>query len=256
MATAIIITDAGRAYIKAMGNPQGPHQLACELVGTQLAGWFGLPVFDYSILSIDSEIDEILFFNGKKADSGPAFVTKAETGYSLGGKENELEKLDNPDAISYLVVFDTWTRNIDRYPPDLKLRHPNRDNVFLKDLGSGTFHLIAMDHSCCFNWGRDLNLRILDIENVKDAGLYGLFPEFIHKVRQDVVEKAITQLRLIDENIVDQMIQTVPKEWNVDKKTRIAWKEMICQRATFVADTIMDKIAKQCWPNQFFDTQS
>jgi len=30
MGTAEIETDAGRAYIKAMGNRQGPHQLACE----------------------------------------------------------------------------------------------------------------------------------------------------------------------------------------------------------------------------------
>ena len=36
MGTARIITDAGKAYIKAMGNRQGPHLLAVELIATRL----------------------------------------------------------------------------------------------------------------------------------------------------------------------------------------------------------------------------
>ncbi len=259
MGTAKIVTDTGKAYIKAMGNPQGPHQLACELVGTQLADWLGLPTFEFALMNINADVDEIFFFNGNKADSGPAFVTKAVDGFGLGGKEKELENLVNHDAISYLVVFDTWTRNCDRFPPDLKLRQPNRDNVFLEVLreqDKGQFRLLAIDHSCCFNWGRDLSPIITNIDIVKDTGLYGLFPEFIPKVRQDFLEKAIERLRTIDENVVKKMIQLVPKEWNVDGNTKIAWKEMICRRAVFVAETIMNKIARKCWPNQFFDKQS
>ncbi len=34
MGTGRIVTDAGPAYIKAMGNRQGPHPLACEWVAT------------------------------------------------------------------------------------------------------------------------------------------------------------------------------------------------------------------------------
>lgn len=253
MCTARIVTDAGKAYIKAMGNPQGPHPLACELVGTQLADWFGLPTFEFALMNVNADVDEILFFNGNKADSGPAFVSKAVNGHNWGGKGKELDSLVNPEAISQLIIFDTWTRNCDRYPPDLKLRQPNRDNVFLEDLGQGSFRLIAMDQSCCFNWGRDLNPKIANIEIVKDARLYGLFPAFVPYVRQEVVEKAIEKLNLINDKIVEKMVNIVPGEWNVDKKTRIEWKEMICQRAVFVAETIMGTIAKQCWPGQLFD---
>jgi hypothetical protein len=60
MGTARIVTDAGRAYIKAMGNRQGPHQLACEWVATQLAEWFGLPTFEYALLPIDAEAGPLL----------------------------------------------------------------------------------------------------------------------------------------------------------------------------------------------------
>lgn len=41
--TLVAETDAGPGCLKAMGNPAGPHALACELVATRLAGVIGLP---------------------------------------------------------------------------------------------------------------------------------------------------------------------------------------------------------------------
>src|SRR5258707_135792 len=37
----------------------------------------------------------------------------------------ELDALINPESVARLVVFDPWTANCDRYPPDLTLRKPN-----------------------------------------------------------------------------------------------------------------------------------
>lgn len=79
MRTAEIMTDAGRSYIKAMGNPEGPHALACEYVGTQLARWFGLRTFDFALMNLE-EIDEIPLDKGRLAMPGPAFVSRAEQG--------------------------------------------------------------------------------------------------------------------------------------------------------------------------------
>ncbi len=61
MGTARIETDAGPAYVKALGNRQGPHPLACEWVATELARWFGLPTFETAIMRIDATTDEIPF---------------------------------------------------------------------------------------------------------------------------------------------------------------------------------------------------
>jgi hypothetical protein len=133
MGTARIVTDAGPAYIKALGNRQGPHPLACEWVGTNLARWFGLPTFEFALLRIDASVDEIPFLRGGIAASGPAFVTRAASGHTWGGSAEELASLVNPEALAHLVVFDTWTRNCDRYPADLTTRKPNYDNVFLED---------------------------------------------------------------------------------------------------------------------------
>jgi hypothetical protein len=98
MGTAKIVTDAGPAYIKALGNRQGPHPLACEWVGTQLARWFGLPTFDFALLTIDATVDEIPFLRGGKAASGTAFVTREAKGHPWGGDADGLKALSNPDA--------------------------------------------------------------------------------------------------------------------------------------------------------------
>lgn len=44
--TVRVTTDAGPGYLKALGNRGGPHRLAADWVGTQLARWLGLPTFD------------------------------------------------------------------------------------------------------------------------------------------------------------------------------------------------------------------
>ncbi len=256
MDTARIITDAGPAYIKAMGNRQGPHALACEYVGTQLAQWFGLPTFDFAILTLDAKEDEIPFLKGGWAASGPAFVTRAGAGHAWGGSEDELKCLVNPEAVSRLVVFDTWTRNCDRHPPDLSVRRPNYDNVFLEDVGpkdSGECRLVAMDHGHCFTSGEELNARVARIDLVKDTGLYGVFPGFRPFVKQADVEGAINGVRQVPQDAVAAFIESVPREWEVAPPAKTAWLDLICRRAEFVADTILEKIARVCWPEQLFD---
>lgn len=259
MDTARIVTDAGPAFIKAMGNRQGPHALACEYVGTQLARWFGLPTFDFAIMTIDAEVDEIPFLRGGCAQSGPAFVTRAAAGHTWGGSEDELKCLVNPEAISRLVVFDTWTRNCDRHPPNLSARRPNYDNVFLEDVGpkgAGQCRLLAMDHGHCFTSGEELNTRASRIDYVKDAGLYGLYPGFRSRVRQADVESAIQDLRGLPRELVGSVVQSVPREWEVGEQARTAWIDLTFRRADFVADTILEKIARICWPGQLFDNRN
>jgi len=68
--TALVETDAGKGYLKALGGPEGPHTLACEWVAAQLARWFGLSTFDCAIVPVTEE-DEIPFHKGGKAQVGP-----------------------------------------------------------------------------------------------------------------------------------------------------------------------------------------
>jgi hypothetical protein len=257
MATARIKTDAGTAYIKAIGNNQGPHQLACELVGTALARLIGLPTFDYAIIQIDADLDRLELARGVRALSGSAFVTRALPQVPWDGTERELKRLVNPEDIALLVAFDTWTRNCDRHPPDHAQRRPNLDNVFLEKLGSGKnrrVRLIAMDHSCCFTCNNELVARNLrKIEWIRDDRLYGLFPAFKSTVRQSHARRAAKRLAAIDAGAVRSVVATIPSDWEVTGDIREALASSLVQRAAYVANEFVAKLSKQCWPEQLFD---
>ncbi len=256
MCTARIVTDAGKAYIKAMGNPQSPHLLAIELIATRLAQWFKLPVLDHALVRIDSEVDEIPFLRGGTAASGPAFVTRAITAHPWGGSADELKTLVNPEDIGRLVVFDTWVRNCDRYSQNLTSTRINYDNVMLEELDgsdAGNLRLIAMDHTHCFTCGGDLDSTVNHIDRVKDDSVYGLFPGFVSCVRQLDVDAAIADLSKLDVSFISSVVHELPDEWEVPRAAQVALRDVIVQRAGFVVQTLTPKLAATCWPGKLFD---
>lgn len=233
---ARIVTDAGPAYIKALGNPQGPHVLACDLVGTRLARWFGLQTFDDAILLL-GETDEVLLHDGRRTLPGPAFATREERGMPWSGDEEDLALLDNPEDLSRLVVFDTWLRNCDRHPPDLTARRPNYDNVFFSaERASGRrFRLVAMDHGHCFTCGKELTAHTATIEAVRDERAYGRFPAFVSRLRADVVQDGLARLGALPQAVVEQSVAAIPAAWDVASEARLALKMLITDRAAFLA---------------------
>jgi hypothetical protein len=61
-----VVTDQGKGYLKALGNPEGPQILAREWIGTNLAKRFGLSTFEFSIIEV-TEADELPFAKGGQA---------------------------------------------------------------------------------------------------------------------------------------------------------------------------------------------
>ena len=239
-----VTTDVGRAYIKPMGNRQGPHVLATDWVGTHLAKWFGLRTFDVAILSLGPD-DTFPLPRGYTARPGPAFAARALAGEPWGRSGLQLDLLVNPEDVTRLVVFDTWTLNCDCHHHDLTVRKPNYDNVYLSSEGvePGKRWLIAMDHGLCFiRSGEDLTTKLANIDKVQDEHVYGLFPEFRGKLREDMIIDCATRLREMDAATAKAMIGTVPREWEVSNAAREAWAELIYRRAGFVADNVREWI--------------
>jgi hypothetical protein len=108
--TAIVRTDAGLAYLKAINNPQSPHVLACDWIGTKLAWRFGLRTFDVAILELEDG-DEIPLDQNTKAEIGPALVARGEKGEPLVSPST-LRFVQNINDIPRLIVFDTWVRKV------------------------------------------------------------------------------------------------------------------------------------------------
>lgn len=235
-----VTTDAGRAYIKPMGNRQGPHVLATDWVGTHLAKWLGLSTFEIAILTLGAD-DVFDLPRGAKAMPGRAFASRALSGDPWGKSGLQLDQLVNPEDITRMVVFDTWTLNCDRHHHDITVRKPNYDNVYLSSEGvePGARRLIAMDHGLCFiRSGEDLTTKLANIEKVKNEHVFGLFPEFRDRLREDILNDCATRLCEMDAVTAQAMVDTVPKEWEVSVEVRKEWSELIYQRAGFVATNI------------------
>ena len=112
-ATVIVETDQGEGYLKAMGNPEGPHVLACEWVGTQLARRLGLLTFDIALVNVTDD-DDIPFAKGGKAQAGPAFITRKERGSSWSGSKRALlapGQPQGPHAVGALRYLDAQLRS-------------------------------------------------------------------------------------------------------------------------------------------------
>jgi hypothetical protein len=242
-ATAVlrVTTDAGKGYLKALGNPEGPHLLASDLLGTQLADWFELPTFQWSLMEVTSE-DELSFPSGKAVVHGPSFITKAEAGRVWGGSVEELKCLTNPSAVARLVVFDTWIRNRDRYRAEPPPPRANLNNVFFSTEGEpvGKARLIAMDHTHCFSDHTELTSRVAQIQTVKDERLYGLFPEFAPLVKRHWLEvtAAVGKLGEWKYESAAPLLAKIPAAWEVGDDTKAALADFLVQRADFLSANI------------------
>ncbi|MEQ1828087.1 MAG: HipA family kinase [Pirellula sp.] len=234
--TLIVETDAGLGYLKALGNPDGPHALVKEFIGTRLADLIGLPTFDYALIEV-AEIDDLPFFGRGRAEPGPAFVTRAEKGVTWGNDRRLLDKIDNIDVISGLIVIDTWLRNTDRYAP--AGFRVNLDNVFFSSETDDSFvSLRAMDFSHCIIYGGELTRRVKDIADVKDEDVFGLFPEFRKRINRTSIRHFASNVGKLARTEIDDVVSLVPTQWHLDQAVRTALVDFLVDRAAFVADTI------------------
>jgi hypothetical protein len=224
-----------------MGNPAGNDALACELVAGELAQLIGLKVPDFAVVNLDLNIS----MDGLGSMTcGPAFVSRALTGSTGDDADTFLKKLARPSDIARLVLFDTWIRNADRWPPDEGLQpYANYDNLFFSPKGR-KFDLIVLDHSHCFVGG-ELDDEIMDPDICTDQRIYGLFPCFVPYIDEASVVAAAEAIRAIDRPTVQSVIDSIPNQWGPLMRTKDAWVDVILTRAALVYDTAPEKLLQQ-----------
>ena len=230
----LVETDAGQAFAKFLGGKEGPHVLACELVGTRLAALLGLPVLDSILLSYPG-VPEIRLASGAKALIGTTWLTRRVDGFVWGRAAQDLKYLANPTDLAKLVLLDQWTRNCDRYRPE-PLR-VNANNVFLMREGAprGRFILMAMDHTHIFTCGRPLTRDLAKIDAVRDKTPFGLFPEFVGAMRQADAVAAVVGLESISNESIQGIVDSIPEDWEVEALVRTAIREFLTQRRDWLA---------------------
>lgn len=237
---ARIVTDSGPGYLKAINNPQGPHVLVCDWIGTHLAQRIGLQTFDVALLEL-TKGDEIPV-GDTLAQVGPCFVTRDEEGEPVGG-EKVLANIVNPQDIPVLIVFDTWVRNCDRYGPGMGQGGRPRmrlDNLFLSNEVAplGKFVLKAIDHGDILTCGRELTPRLAHIDFIRDEVLYGFFPIFSGYVTSEQIVAAGKILQAARPEMWADILNSIPDEWELSNAAREAIDRFLLERARFLVDNL------------------
>lgn len=231
-------SQGGRAFVKVLGNPEGPHRLAAEWIGARLGAWLGLAVPQHAIGEWPVALCEKVL-HGSDANAGPCFVTKALAGHVWGGTANELANIVNPGDVTRMVVLDTWLLNRDRCEPPGAGFGPNRDNVFIEEIGpGGAIRLVAIDHGHCLMPHAELTSRIADQSRLGDRQTYGLFPSLTHMLDQGIAQACGEQLAGLQRSMVEEVVREVPRQWDVPTAARTAIADLVCGRARTVADMI------------------
>jgi hypothetical protein len=131
------------------------------------------------------------------------------------------------------VIFDTWIRNHDRWPPEGDdIDRASLDNPFFTPEGR-KYDLVALDHSHCFIDG-DLEASLRDDYALGDDRLCGLFPEIAPFIDEATVLEAVDQLARVEVATVRQIMGSVPLVWGPSTVAREAWVDFIMARARLV----------------------
>ena len=247
------LDDGAHAFIKVMGNPEGPSALACEFIGTGAARLLGLPVFDVAIPEYPKELC-VPLDHGLVPQPGPCFAARFADGSSWDGRGALLDALEHPEHIPGLVVLDTWLRNPDRYLVRAGRTRKNLRNVFLREDGvpRGSFRLLAIDHTHVIRQDGELTSQCLSIDCERDDLLYGVFPEFVNRIDREDLEPFVEQLRrLTQTNDIDDLVRRTPKQWLPDGQVRQDLPGFIKRRAMHVATHVETRLATECKWDQF-----
>jgi len=242
------LDDGAHAFVKVMGNPEGPSALACELIGTGAARLLGLPVFDVAIPEFPKELCGPLE-HGLLPQPGRCFATRFVGGISWDGRGALLDALEYPEHIPGLVVIDTWLRNPDRYLVRGGRTRKNLRNVFLREDGvpRGAFRLLAIDHTHVIRQDGELTSQSLTIDRVHESLVYGLFPEFVNRIDREDLAPFVDRLRrLALTNEVDDLVQQTPREWLSNGQVRQDLPGFLKRRAIYVATHLEAWLATAC----------
>jgi len=240
-----VVTNDGPGFIKFLGNPEGPHVLAAEFVGTRLAGEMGLAILDWEVFPYDG-IPEIRLPSGNLAQAGSAWSTRKVEGFVWSGNPDDLTVISNPSDIAKLVLFDQWVLNCDRYRPEPRLRQ-NLHNVFFsrEDSESGKFRLLAMDHTHIFTCGGEFRPDMARLEKVRDPLAYGLFPGFVRFIRYEDAVAALAAMAVVDEVAIRTIVRDVPMDWQVSPEVREAMIDFLLQRRNWLVTNFVTSIFPQ-----------
>ncbi|MBB3311779.1 hypothetical protein FHT78_003544 [Rhizobium sp. BK196] len=172
----------------------------------------------------------------------PMFFSSAVDGTPRDGSGTFLSKLIHSEDVAKLVVFDTWIRNWDRYFNG----EANSENLLFVRSTKLKYSLVPIDHSNCFI-GSDPDFPTMPAPDiwVNDPAVYGKFPEFDDYITAKATNGALLKLSTLEKPFVVEVVNSVPVEWELNDAARSSLVDFICNRATYVVDTLAARLVDE-----------
>src|SRR5262249_32467994 len=102
--------------------------------------------------------------------------------------------------------------------------------------------LTAIDHTHCFGNGTQLTAGMASISAVRDERGFGRFPEFAAYLDKAAMQATCATLAAVTKEQLEPLVNSIPDEWEVAQSVRAAWLELLVQRASYVAATLIPKV--------------
>jgi hypothetical protein len=204
-------SQVGRNYI----------HLINEFIAAQLAQIAQIPIPDFSLITVDTDIlpSDFIFNHGKP--QGLCFGSKYLHDYVENVNSIDyiidiiIDRKDNFKVIEDIInicVFDVWLRNNDR--------SPNNPNLLIQEIGR-EIGLIAIDHSSIFT-GLRYSLIKNEIEEIPPIGdilvdkeLFSLLNDYLGIFIRSQIEKECDLIANISDNVVTNIVNNIPAAWPV-----------------------------------------
>ncbi|MFK9094775.1 HipA family kinase [Bacillus salipaludis] len=221
----IRFTDGNDYVVKFKNNPTGTRTLVNEYVAGKLAVLVNLPVTPFRIVYISQnfiEANPSLFQSGFRSGNQFASLFITDTTY-LPQKMDPDHPIPimNKDQLAGIIAFDYWLGNVDR----------NRKNLLLKPIQDTGFQFFIIDHGHCFTHSNWTVETLKTIPNMSNSWRKA-HKHYISMLEGDGlagVAEHITKIIAIHRNTIEEIVNSIPADWEVSDLEREALIEFLIE---------------------------
>ncbi|WP_102344937.1 HipA family kinase [Bacillus sp. Marseille-P3661] len=210
-----ILFSNGRQYaVKFKNNPSGTRILVNEYIAGRLGQILSLPIVPFEVVKINDDfINEHPILLQRKFTSGSQFASLfIDNCIQLErDSQNENITVSNKNHLAKIIVFDLWIGNTDR----------KENNVLLEPNGQGEYFLYMIDHGRCFS---NAKWTVKTLEKMPKLevtlNVHKWFAGLLQS--ENEIQSAIKEIMNIPEEIIRDVIQSIPDDWDVTVSEREA----------------------------------
>jgi hypothetical protein len=235
-------SDGHYYVVKFQNNPQHERILVNEFLGTQLASLLGLPTSPIAVVDVS---ERMICLSPQLCMEARCGRTPAKPGRHFGSRysfnpqktavhdflpDPLLLGTENLSDFIGMLAFDKWTCNTD-----------GRQVVFFKKIRKTKMTYLArmIDQGFCFGGGK---------WNFPDAPLRGIYCRdivYANVTSLDSFSPWLKRIENITNDVIDALIQQVPREWYREIDEVRALGRMLYDRRNRVCDLIQQS-KKSC----------